>query len=109
MYKDYVLYAACETPITQFTLHTIFNIGYLAGRMRSISIHHQVFVSVHTCMSGFIKTKSKESDVSILEHVHNCVNWLKMPQERVIKKERQQKKTDIPFSFYIVKFGDSFR
>ncbi len=38
-------------------------------------------------MSEFIKTGSKKSDVSILEQVRYCANWLKTPQERE-KKER---------------------
>ncbi len=37
-------------------------------------------------MSEFIKTGSKKSDVSILEQVRYCANWLKTPQEREKKR-----------------------
>ncbi len=39
-------------------------------------------------MSEFIKTGSKKSDVSILEQVRYCANWLKTPKERGKKKKR---------------------
>ncbi len=38
-------------------------------------------------MSEFIKTGSKKSDVSILEQVRYCANWLRTPQEREKKKK----------------------
>ncbi len=68
-------------------------------------------------MSEFIKTGSKKSDVSILEQVRYCANWLTTPQEREKKKrntalkgreERGEEKKRLTFPLVFISWSLEF-